>query len=178
MRKKNYFGKAMAIAMMLLSLTFVSCYESDNPLFLDLDSLVPGPPLTLEAANEGGTMNVTFENTLSKPIDLQYSLDGGQSWQALNIKAGKPGYTDKSSGKHDKRPASLTYVKCLATSIASDATTSPTYNWLRSVPASGTFVKDASVDYGSGEFWDTTTQFGSTTKCAAQDVANWTWKNN
>lgn len=327
--------------MMLLSLTFVSCYESDNPLFLDLDSLVPGPPLTLEAANEGETMNVTFENTLSKPIDLQYSLDGGQSWQALNIKAGKPGYTDKSSGKHDKRPArrtlsgikqilikaenesygefssigldnpkedvdrnlnisvdadcyiygnimslvggdkfarrrdlredmtffylfagnanlkshptkklllpattltkkcyrqmfygctgltvapdlpattltercysgmfgscfaltatpvlpakvlengcyvcmfnnctSLTYVKCLATSIASDATTSPTYNWLRSVPASGTFVKDASVDYNTGEFWDTTTQFGSTTKCAAQDVANWTWKNN
>ena len=73
---------------------------------------------------------------------------------------------------------SLTYVKCLATSIASDATTSPTYNWLRYVPASGTFVKDASVNYGSDEFWDTTTQFASTTKCAAQDVANWTWKNN
>ena len=74
---------------------------------------------------------------------------------------------------------SLTYVKCLATSIASDATISPTYNWLGSVPtSSGTFVKDASVNYGSGEFWDTTTQLASTTKCAAQDVANWTWKNN
>ena len=73
---------------------------------------------------------------------------------------------------------SLTSVKCLATSIASDATTSPTHNWLRSVPTSGTFVKDASVDYGSGEFWDTTTQLATTTKCAAQDVAGWTWKNN
>jgi len=72
---------------------------------------------------------------------------------------------------------SLTSIKCLATSIASDATTSPTYNWLRNVPASGTFVKDASVDYGSGEFWDTSTQFGSTTKCAAQDIANWTMVN-
>ncbi len=72
---------------------------------------------------------------------------------------------------------SLTSVKCLATGIASDAMTSPTYNWLRNVPASGTFVKDASVDYGSGEFWDTTTQLGSTTKCAAQSIANWKFSN-
>ena len=73
---------------------------------------------------------------------------------------------------------SLTYVKCLATSIASDATTSPTHNWLRSVPTSGTFVKDASVEKNSGQFWDTSTPYGSTTKCAALDVKNWTWKNN
>ena len=107
MRKKNYFGKVMAIAVMLLSLTFGSCYESDNPLQDDWDGALI-QPLTLEVANEGATMNIKFENTLSKPIVLQYSLDGGQSWRALNIKAGKPGYTDKSSGKHDKRPARRT----------------------------------------------------------------------
>ena len=499
----NLLGKMVATAMMLLSLTFVSCEEYDNPLPADWDGVTPNLPLTLEAVNEGTTMNVTFENTLSKPIVLQYSLDGGKIWRFLYIDAGKPGYTDRSSVGHYKRPArrtlsgikqilfkaenesygefssvgldnpkedvdrylnisvdadcyiygnimslvggnqfatrtdlkedmtffylfagnanlkshptkklllpattltkkcyrqmfygctgltvapdlpataltekcysgmfrncfaltaipvlpattlapycyyemfygckaltevaellattaaeyscfkmfegcsalktvssrlastladhcyyymfadctalvnapvlpattlapycysamfrgcssletapalpatqladycyesmfynalsdnvkymlknapelpattladkcyahmfygcnslttapdlpakvlengcyvcmfynctSLNYVKCLATSIASDATTSPTHNWLRSVPASGTFVKDASVDYNTGQFWDTSTPFGSTTKCAAQDVANWTWKNN
>ena len=62
---------------------------------------------------------------------------------------------------------SLTRIKCLATSIASDATVSPTYNWLRNVPSAGTFIKDASVGYGSGEFWDTSTGYGSTTRCSA-----------
>ena len=78
MRTTNFWGKAVAIAMMLLSLTFVSCDEYDNPLPADWDGVSPNLPLTLEVVNEGTTMNVIFENTLSKPITLQYSLDGGQ----------------------------------------------------------------------------------------------------
>ena len=69
---------------------------------------------------------------------------------------------------------SLTYLKCLATSIASGATHSPTSNWVIGVPASGTFVKDASVRFGSGEFWNTSEEYGSTTSCAAKAIANWT----
>jgi len=104
----NFLGKVVAIAMMLLSLTFVSCDEYDNPLPADWDGVSPNLPLTLEVVNEGTTMNVIFENTLSKPITLQYSLDGGQIWRFLYIDAGQPGYTDKSSVKHDKRPARRT----------------------------------------------------------------------
>ena len=70
---------------------------------------------------------------------------------------------------------SLTYLKCLATSIASGATNSPTYNWVKGVPASGTFVKDASVNYASGQFWDTSDEFGSTTRCAAKVLSDGNW---
>ena len=70
---------------------------------------------------------------------------------------------------------SLNYVKCLATSIASDATVSPTYNWLHNVPGSGSFVKDASVNYASGQFWDTSTEYGTTTKCAARVFSDGGW---
>ena len=70
---------------------------------------------------------------------------------------------------------SLNYLKCLATSIASDATASPTYNWLGSVPASGTFWKDASVNYAFNEFWDTSTELGSATRCAAKVLADGNW---
>lgn len=104
----NFFGKVVAIAMMFLSLTFVSCDEYDNPLPTDWDGVSTNLPLTLEVVNEGETMNVKFENTLSKPITLQYSLDGGQSWRFMYIQAGQPGYTDKSSVPHYKRPARRT----------------------------------------------------------------------
>ena len=40
MMKTNLFGKALAIAMMLLSLTFVSCDEFDNPLPADWDGVL------------------------------------------------------------------------------------------------------------------------------------------
>ena len=74
---------------------------------------------------------------------------------------------------------SLNYLKCLATSIASDARYSPTYDWLRGVPASGTFVKDASAEYGSNKFWDTTSKDGSPSTCAAKVLSdgNWTVSN-
>ena len=74
---------------------------------------------------------------------------------------------------------SLNYLKCLATSIASDARYSPTYDWLRGVPASGTFVKDASAEYGSNKFWDTTSKDGSPYTCAAKVLSdgNWTVSN-
>ena len=62
---------------------------------------------------------------------------------------------------------SLNYVKCLATSIEPGVNDSPTYNWVSGVSNSGSFVKDASAEYGYGKFWDTTTQYGSTTSCAA-----------
>ena len=71
---------------------------------------------------------------------------------------------------------SLNYLKCFATSIASDATIPPTYNWLRGVPGNGHFYKDKSVNYASGEFWDTSLEYGTTTKCAAKVLndGNWT----
>ena len=64
MSKTNYFGKALAIAMMLLGLTFVSCDEQDNPVPSAWDGVSPNLPLTLEAVAEDGTMNVTFTSTL------------------------------------------------------------------------------------------------------------------
>ena len=74
--------------------------------------------------------------------------------------------------------SSLNYLKCLATSIASDVTvSSPTFDWVSNVPENGTFVKDASVAYGSGEFWDTSDRFGSTTNCAAFFLKQWTVSN-
>ena len=65
-------------------------------------------PLTLEAVNEGATMTITFENTLSKAIDLQYSFDGGQAWHSMHIDAGKPRYTDLSSNYHEESPGKKT----------------------------------------------------------------------
>ena len=94
MSKTNYFGKALAIAMMLLGLTFVSCDEQDNPIPSAWDGVSPNLPLTLETVAEDGTMNVTFTSTLPDVTTIEYSIDGGKSWRVFTISGGKPYYVN------------------------------------------------------------------------------------
>ena len=49
----------------------------------------------------------------------------------------------------------LNSIKCLATSVAADAT-EVTTDWIDGISGTGTFIKDASVTYGTGptDFWD------------------------
>lgn len=69
--------------------------------------------------------------------------------------------------------SSLNYLKCLATSIASDAEVSPTFKWLNGVPAGGIFVVADKTKYGAGLFWDPVS--GDPNKCEAP--SGWTVKN-
>ena len=94
--------------MCVIASVFTSCDEIIGELGNPVPELQDTTPLTLEAVNEGETMNITFENTLSKAIDLQYSLDGGKVWQSLHIDAGKPQYTDMSSNVHPASPGKKT----------------------------------------------------------------------
>ena len=64
-------------------------------------------PLTLECVVAGATMNVTISSTLSSARVLQYSLDGGESWNTMTIAAGKPRYMDKESNLHDEELATV-----------------------------------------------------------------------
>ena len=103
---KKLFAGAMACMMTCMT---TSCEDILGKWEKPVHELTPeerllATPLTLEAVNEGETMTVTFENTLSKAIDLQYSLDGGMVWHSLEIDAGKPGYTDTSSNIHPESP--------------------------------------------------------------------------
>ena len=61
-------------------------------------------PLTLEVAKEAAVMKVVFTSTLSRDVDIQYSLDDGRSWITLTIPEGKPQYTDAFSVQHKKEP--------------------------------------------------------------------------
>ncbi len=108
MSKTNFFSKAVAMAMMLLGLTFVSCDKFDNPLPSAWDGVTPNLPLTLEAVNDGATMNVTFTSTLPRVTVIQYSTDGGQSWKYFTISGGKPRYGSSTSGVQAARPARRT----------------------------------------------------------------------
>ena len=108
MSKSNFFSKAVAMAMILLGLTFVSCDKFDNPLPSAWDGVTPNLPLTLEAVDDGATMNVTFTSTLPKVTVIQYSTDGGQSWKYFTISGGKPRYGSSTLGAQAARPARRT----------------------------------------------------------------------
>ena len=89
--KLNVLTKLFAGVMVcMITSSLTSCED----ILGHWEKPVNDPPLTLEVVNEGETMNVTFESTLSKPITFQYSLDSGLSWSTLYIEAGQPGYTD------------------------------------------------------------------------------------
>ena len=60
-------------------------------------------PLTFEAVT--GTINLTFKSTLKDAVALEYSTDGGISWNTVSVPSGTPEYYDGES--HEEVPGTL-----------------------------------------------------------------------